>query len=152
MVGAMDNWLRWLSVKTADNVDDDSVSIFVSVFMDQDDMFVEAMLCLLDIFSSMTALCPQGLPHLHPLAIFECFMERCSWDPSVLVDFLISNETCFLLYFLRLLKFIVRRGPCSQKLFELLKEMQSSLEKLHKNKLFPYDIKPIVNLLKKVSK
>ena len=30
---------------------------------------------------------------------------------SVLIDFLISNETCFLLYFLRLLKYIAKHNP-----------------------------------------
>ncbi len=38
---------------------------------------------------------------LDPLFLFECFMNYISWDVSTLIDFLISNETCFLLYFLR---------------------------------------------------
>ena len=29
-------------------------------------------------------------------------------DSSVLLDFLVSNETCFLLYFLRFLKFAIK--------------------------------------------
>ena len=35
-------------------------------------------------------------------------MSIVSRDSSVLLDFLVSNETCFLLYLLRYLKFIVK--------------------------------------------
>ncbi len=39
--------------------------------------------------------------HIHPVVLFERLMTELGWDVSVVIDFLISNETCFLLYFLR---------------------------------------------------
>ena len=46
-----------------------------------------------------------------PVSTFTQFMCKCGWDTSVLIDFLISNETCFLLYFLRLLKYLAKHNP-----------------------------------------
>ena len=50
----------------------------------------------------------QGLLDTNPTRGFQLLLQLVSRDSSVLLDFLVSNETCFLLYLLRFLKFIVK--------------------------------------------
>ncbi|XP_071096593.1 uncharacterized protein [Haliotis cracherodii] len=77
------------------------------VFGDQDDAWLEVLLCLLDIYLNTLRLSPDSslLHQVNPHPIFLEFME--SNDHMVLVDLLTSPETCFLLYFLRYLKCLV---------------------------------------------
>ena len=48
----------------------------------------------------------QALLDTNPSLGFQQLVTIVSRDSSVLLDFLVSNETCFLLYFLRFLKFV----------------------------------------------
>jgi hypothetical protein len=52
--------------------------------------------------------CMQSLLDMNPTRGFMRLVEMVRRDSSVLLDFLVSNETCFLLYLLRYLKFIVK--------------------------------------------
>ena len=52
----------------------------------------------------------QGLLDSDPTRGFLTLLNIVSRDASVLLDFLVSNETCFLLYLLRYLKFVVKVG------------------------------------------
>uniref|UniRef100_A0A8C6SUB9 Protein Lines N-terminal domain-containing protein n=1 Tax=Neogobius melanostomus TaxID=47308 RepID=A0A8C6SUB9_9GOBI len=86
-----------------------------SVFGEQDDDMMEAAKALLCIFlqhrqqepAQSTSLllwaCPLGLnPHCQLLLL----LRSLSFDHRVLLDFLISTETCFLEYFVRYLRFL----------------------------------------------
>lgn len=54
----------------------------------------------------------DSLPaHLQPVVLFIRFAASISWDCSVLLDLLTSPETCFLLYFTRLLRFLINSWP-----------------------------------------
>ncbi|XP_067664437.1 uncharacterized protein [Haliotis asinina] len=79
------------------------------VFQDQDDAWVEVLLCLLDIYVNTMRLSPdlsRSLSHkVNPHPIFLEFID--SSDHMVLVDLLTSPETCFLLYLLQYLKCLV---------------------------------------------
>lgn len=93
----------------------------VHLFADQDDYLIEAMVCMLD---TTTAFLPRhshdGAGHLRPhrnqfrvlidmlspVYLFLEFLELISYKTELLLDLLISNETCFLLYLLRFLKFV----------------------------------------------
>ncbi|XP_028812624.1 protein Lines homolog 1 isoform X2 [Denticeps clupeoides] len=79
------------------------------VFSDQDDDMIEAAKALIVLYSHQSSLgfgtdatsCDLGLnPHCH----FIFLLRSVVFDHSVLLDFLISSETCFLEYFVRYLK------------------------------------------------
>ena len=92
----------------------------------------------------------------HPIDGFDCLMQNISHDHSVILDFLLSNETCFLLYFLRILKYF-NKNPISwhshapsHERQEVLRKTWSSIKKLTNKSLFPYDISPVLKLLDKI--
>uniref|UniRef100_A0A3Q3XCR5 Uncharacterized protein n=1 Tax=Mola mola TaxID=94237 RepID=A0A3Q3XCR5_MOLML len=81
------------------------------LFGEQDDDMMEASKALLSIFlhhrynkyTDPRAACASGCnPHCH----FLFLLQSISFDHSILLDFLISTETCFLEYFVRYLKFL----------------------------------------------
>ncbi|XP_056267989.1 protein Lines homolog 1 isoform X2 [Pseudoliparis swirei] len=85
------------------------------LFGDQDDDMMEAAKALFSIFMQhrrcsglddsavLEAACSSGCnPHCH----FLLLLQSISFDHSILLDFLISTETCFLEYFVRYLKYL----------------------------------------------
>ncbi|XP_034385453.1 protein Lines homolog 1 isoform X2 [Cyclopterus lumpus] len=85
------------------------------LFGDQDDDMMEAAKALFSIFihhrlcsglddsAVLEAACASGCnPHCH----FLLLLQSISFDHSILLDFLISTETCFLEYFVRYLKYL----------------------------------------------
>ncbi|KAM8894270.1 protein Lines homolog 1 isoform 3-T3 [Spinachia spinachia] len=85
------------------------------LFGDQDDDMIEAAKALFSIFlhhrrcselgdhSVLEEACACGSnPHCH----FLLLLQTISFDHSILLDFLISTETCFLEYFVRYLKYL----------------------------------------------
>ena len=92
----------------------------------------------------------------HPIDGFDCLIQGIYSDHSVILDFLLSNETCFLLYFLRILKYLNknpiswRMHPSSNSVQEILRKTWTSIKKLTNKSLFPYDISPVLKLLEKV--
>eukprot|EP00090_Calanus_glacialis_P009426 TRINITY_DN17793_c0_g1_i2.p1 TRINITY_DN17793_c0_g1~~TRINITY_DN17793_c0_g1_i2.p1 ORF type:complete len:625 (-),score=156.27 TRINITY_DN17793_c0_g1_i2:113-1987(-) len=82
------------------------------LLQEQDDVLIEGLLCLLD--THMALYIPgkkepePGLLDTNPTRGFLTLLNLISRDSSVLLDFLVSNETCFLLYLLRYLKFVVK--------------------------------------------
>ncbi|XP_053741663.1 protein Lines homolog 1 isoform X1 [Synchiropus splendidus] len=85
------------------------------LFVEQDDDLMEAAASLLSIFlHCRTSIgpgsgegrdaCESGCnPHCH----FLLLLQSISYDHSILLDFLISMETCFLEYFVRYLKYLL---------------------------------------------
>ncbi|XP_051678894.2 protein Lines homolog 1 isoform X1 [Oryctolagus cuniculus] len=90
------------------------------VFIEQDDDMLEAAKAALGIYVKLTReheaterLAPGETwdRHMHengcnPHCIFLFFLKNVGFDASVLLDFLISSETCFLEYFVRYLKLL----------------------------------------------
>ncbi|XP_037365968.1 protein Lines homolog 1 [Talpa occidentalis] len=91
------------------------------VFIEQDDDMLEAAKALMAIYLKLTRDCEttESLTqekemwkhHTHdngynPHCIFLFFLRNIGFDSSVLLDFLISSETCFLEYFVRYLKLL----------------------------------------------
>jgi hypothetical protein len=76
----------------------------------------------------------------------------------VILDFLLSNETCFLLYFLRLLKYLSKNSstyplhlhPERTSIVQVLKKVHVSIRKLTQKSLFPYEISPVLKQLEKL--
>lgn len=95
--------------------------IVVHLFADQDDYLIEAMVCMLDTTiaflprhsnSSIANLRPSRdqfltlIDMLGPVYAFLEFLQLISNKTELLLDLLVSNETSFLLYLLRFLKYI----------------------------------------------
>ncbi|KAM9366655.1 protein Lines homolog 1 [Symphorus nematophorus] len=90
------------------------------LFGEQDDDMMEAAKALLSVFlhhrlcsglddaAVLEAACASGCnPHCHLLLL----LQSISFDHSILLDFLISTETCFLEYFVRYLKYLRADWP-----------------------------------------
>lgn len=95
---------------------------------------------------------------LNPVQTWLKFLETVAYDTDVLLDLLVSNETCFLLYLLRLLKFIRRNWEdflsvlTHRQLEDVMTcfiRLRIAIRRLVAKNLFPYNIGPIVKLLEK---
>lgn len=158
------------------------------LFSDQDDYLIEAMICIVDTTTAF-------LPPRHPLAVgdrdqfqtlinmlnpvysFLELLELISFKSEVLLDFLISEETCFLFYLIRFLKYIRSdwntfqshcddywlspdngrtgiRGARDDSLsvltraMETLTKLRVQIDKLVIQAVFPYLISPVLELLR----
>ncbi|XP_046400069.1 protein lines [Ischnura elegans] len=150
----------------------------VSLFSDQDDALVEGMVCCLDVAVGLGGPGPltasslgghgSAVPPslfirraLSPSATFLQFLHAVSHDAGVLLDLLVSNETCFLLYLLRFLKFARRnweevvhtaaaigRNRLGEAIGVLIR-LRLAVERLVAKALFPYNINPVLRLLEK---
>lgn len=138
--------------------------VLVHLFSDQDDYMIEAMVCTLDItigISYRNAVFPDLISMLNPIHTFIEFLKVVH-DENVLLDYLVSNETCFLLYLLRFLKYVRRNwskfvascNECSSsrvnyldKTMRVLIELKIKINRLVSKQLFPYNIEPVVRLL-----
>ncbi|NXT72528.1 LINES protein, partial [Chaetops frenatus] len=98
------------------------------VFMEQDDDMWEAAKALLLIYLKIDRLRCDAADNLsqkeeeswkllvhaggyNPHCIFLFFLEKMAFDSTVLLDFLISSETCFLEYLVRYLKLLGKEWP-----------------------------------------
>lgn len=144
----------------------------VKLFIEQDDHLVEAMVCTLDVAIGFTIHSTSGdepafaelIRLLNPVYTFLEFLNATSMSHSLLLNYLISNETCFLLYFLRFLKYITKdwwhfdqscrefgeiyglRNVCD-KVMTVLHSLRLEISRMVANRTFPYDISPIRRLL-----
>ncbi|XP_068892434.1 protein lines [Tenebrio molitor] len=139
--------------------------ILIHLFSDQDDYMIESMVCTLDIttgISYQNALAPDFIAMLNPVHSFIEFLKIVSHDSDVLLDYLVSNETCFLLYLLRFLKYTRRNwdvfvnscyeGGASRtneldNTMTVLIRLKMQIDRLVSKDLFPYNINPVLRLL-----
>ncbi|CAH1179524.1 unnamed protein product [Phaedon cochleariae] len=139
--------------------------ILIQIFSDQDDYMIEAMVCTLDLTTGISyrnALFPDLINMLNPFHSFIEFLNIVSHDPDLLLDYLVSNETCFLLYLLRFLKYTKRNwsrfisscgeGDTSRSnelddAMSVLIRLKMQINRLVDKDLFPYNITPIMRLL-----
>uniref|UniRef100_A0A3B5QHT7 Lines homolog 1 n=1 Tax=Xiphophorus maculatus TaxID=8083 RepID=A0A3B5QHT7_XIPMA len=93
------SWLRRLDVSQTEV--SHSCSWISLLFGEQDDDLMEASSA--SLYSVLEGACASGCnPHCH----FVLLLQSLSFDHSILLDFLISSETCFLEYFVRYLKYL----------------------------------------------
>ncbi|KAJ1519969.1 hypothetical protein ONE63_004202 [Megalurothrips usitatus] len=136
----------------------------VQLFADQDDALIESMVCCLDTAVGLVYRdSPVGQVDtslrriLSPSATFVEFVKAVSHEPDVLLDLLVSNETCFLLYLLRTLKFVRRNweefvrecGAELDNVMTMLIRLRLAIDRLVSKDLFPYNIGPVLRLLEK---
>lgn len=139
--------------------------MLIHLFSEQDDYLIESMVCTLDITVGIVyrnSMYPDLIPMLNPIASFIEFLKVVSHDSDVLLDYLVSNETCFLLYLLRFLKYVRRNWPkfletCQQAdlggtrglddTMRVLIRLRLQISRLVSKSLFPYNIGPVLRLL-----
>lgn len=135
----------------------------VQLFSDRNDVLIESMICTIDI-SLVLCYRRNSLPMLrhvlNPTASLIEFLQTLSYNNDLnesILDLLLGSDTSFLLYIMRILKFICNRWSefsicCDTKLkntMNTLKGLQTSLENLIKNDLTPYNLNPVLRLLVK---
>ena len=138
--------------------------ILIHLFNDQDDHLIEAMVCLLDVTSAISFRnnsFPEIVAMLNPVYTFLEFLKMISMSSDLLLDLLVSNETCFLLYLLRFLKYIRSNWPMFERscrestisnhsvedCMSVLIRLRLKINKLVAKSLYPYDIAPVIRLL-----
>lgn len=139
--------------------------MLIHLFSEQDDYLIESMVCTLDITVGIVyrnSVYPDLVPMLNPISSFIEFLKVVSHDSDVLLDYLVSNETCFLLYLLRFLKYVRRNWPkfletCQQTesgsnrglddTMRVLIRLRLQISRLVSKSLFPYNISPVLRLL-----
>ncbi|XP_063370472.1 protein lines [Cydia amplana] len=139
--------------------------MLIHLFSEQDDYLIESMVCTLDITVGIVyrnSMYPDLIPMLNPIASFIEFLKVVSHDSDVLLDYLVSNETCFLLYLLRFLKYVRRNWPkfietCQHTdsagsrglddTMRVLIRLRLQISRLVSRSLFPYNISPVLRLL-----
>lgn len=139
--------------------------MLIHLFSEQDDYLIESMVCTLDITVGIVyrnSMYPDLIPMLNPISSFIEFLKVVSHDCGVLLDYLVSNETCFLLYLLRFLKYVRRNWPkfletCNQTdsgsnrglddTMRVLIRLRFQISRLVSKSLFPYNISPVLRLL-----
>jgi len=139
--------------------------ILIHLFSDQDDYLIEAMVCTLDVTAGISFrnnAFPELVAMLNPVYTFLEFLKMIANSSDLLLDLLVSNETCFLLYLLRFLKYIrlnwsmfvqscrdstVGGTNCLDDTMSVLIRLRLQISRLVSKSLYPYDISPILRLL-----
>lgn len=138
--------------------------ILIELFGDQDDYLIESMVCALDVVNGFSY--PKGefrelIAMLDPVYVFLEFLVIITHGSDLLLDLLVSNETCFLLYLYRFLKYVRSNwslftdscrtfkndGTELDSTMKVLKSLRLKITKMVSRNQFPYDISPIVRLL-----
>lgn len=125
----------------------------VRLMCDRDDATVECLTCALYVADAV----PAARPLLDPFAGFAELLECVQYEPEVLLDYLISDESDFLPYALRLLKTACRDalrffrsfGTGLDDAMGLLIRLRLKMLRLHENRVFPYNVMPIVKLIQR---
>ncbi|KAK6180388.1 hypothetical protein SNE40_012553 [Patella caerulea] len=109
VVVCLENSIKSVGQLMSRSDDDISLQWLPLVLEDQDDAYIECLLCLLDLDISLYKRNPELriLKSIDPYPIFLQLLETTNYDHSVVIDWLVSPETCFLLYFFRFLKTVV---------------------------------------------
>ncbi|XP_054737293.1 protein lines isoform X1 [Anastrepha obliqua] len=138
--------------------------ILIHLFDDQDDHLIEAMVCTLDVTAGISFrnnAFPELVSMLNPVYTFLEFLKMISNSSDLLLDLLVSNETCFLLYLLRFLKYIRANWdmflrschdfgmgtPTLDEAMSVLIRLRLHISRLVARQLYPYDISPVLRLL-----
>lgn len=138
--------------------------ILIHLFDDQDDYLIEAMVCTLDVTSILSFRhnpFPELVAMLNPVYTFLEFLKMISNSSDLLLDLLVSNETCFLLYLLRFLKYVRLNwsmfaascrhseigGNALDDAMAVLIRLRLQISRLVSRSLYPYDISPVLRLL-----
>lgn len=134
-------------------------SWIVRLFVDQDDYLVESMVCCVDVARVLcyrnSSLLPELRKDLNPSETFLTFLNATSFNVDLMVDYLKSNETCFLLYILNFLKYLRDQWgefieTCKYELpavGKLFSDLRTRIEREVLINQITYNISPVISLL-----
>jgi len=144
----------------------------VTLLSGQDDALISFLIMHMNICCTMKNLqtSDEKLPILFasPNELFIRFSSSILYDASVLLDWLTSNETEFLLFLIKFLKFILTYPNdlketcktlqrtsddftnCLQRFKSMIESLFCSIEKLTSKNLFPYNISPLMRNIQRV--
>nr|CAB3262682.1 uncharacterized protein LOC100181817 [Phallusia mammillata] len=124
-------------------------------YFEQDDLLIEFLLLHL-LISTSSAKTPEkpAFCGFSPHQAFLSLVQRLAFDNSILLDWLTSEETQFLLYFIKYIKYChktqndllaeCKRCNATSSLNEMLLKLKKSIERLTATNLFPYSAKPLL--------
>ncbi|XP_037512778.1 uncharacterized protein LOC119389533 [Rhipicephalus sanguineus] len=104
---ALEVGLAWLRSKTAAVASVSDADCLVQLFLDQDDQLMECLLSELLLHLHKPSVWTATAPIADPHRMFLKFLGSMGNDHVTLIDFLTSQETCALLYFVRYLKLLL---------------------------------------------
>lgn len=99
--------LAWFRSKTPVGVGVPDLDHLVHLFLEQDDQLMECLLSMLLLHLHRPASWTVSTPILNPHRMFLKFLGSLGNDHITLIDFVTSQETCALLYFVRYLKLVL---------------------------------------------
>ena len=154
---AVRRWLKLqgVGVTTADKIRDFSLA-FVFLYSDEDDMMIEILLMLCKMTPLLLALVEKDLRQCIPVVtalgqaeLFYAFLQTVSYDHTVLVDFLITQNTgtLFLRYLMLCIGLFINTWPdfvSMNKSIDCLVQLKVAIERLHHRNLFPYNPAPLL--------
>lgn len=181
----LQNLIAFMKVKLNRHPETHLSKMVAHLFSDQDDYLIEAMICIVD---TTTAFLPRHpfvndraqfqtlINLLNPVYSFLELLDLITFKSETLLDFLISEETCFLWYLLRFLKYIRYewdsfRDRCDDWLSQdsgrigyhgardvsrsvlgramgTLTQLRVQIDRLVIQSVFPYHIEPVQCLLR----
>ncbi|KAG0592750.1 hypothetical protein KC19_1G278000 [Ceratodon purpureus] len=146
--------------------------ILVGLYLDEDDLMIEMLLLLVKLRSPLLVSLDKNLKKtlafanaLSPLELFQALLQALSYDHTVLVDFLISQNTgtLFLQYLMLCTGLFTKpefyskmehssscetaSGSLSKESLDCLLQLKAAIERLHRRKLFPYNPTPLLKRL-----
>ncbi|XP_037289188.2 protein lines homolog [Rhipicephalus microplus] len=163
--------LAWLRLKTGAAASMPDADCLMQLFLDQDDQLIECLLSelLLHLHKSSTWTATTSIADPHRM--FVKFLISLGNDHVTLIDFLTSQETCALLYFVRYLKLVLSDWDnfvkCHSELsvgshdtsgqaarldltMATLVRTRIKLEKMtQKHNLLPFNATPLVRLIER---
>ncbi|XP_077509515.1 protein lines homolog isoform X1 [Amblyomma americanum] len=104
---ALEAGFAWLRSKTPSIISTSDVDHLVHLFLEQDDQLMECLLSTLLLHLHRPASWTVSMPTLNPHRMFLKFLGSLGNDHVTLIDFVTSQETCALLYFVRYLKLVL---------------------------------------------
>ena len=82
---------------------------------------------------------------LHPWKLFHAFLRLFSYDERCMLDLLLSNETVFLEYLLRVLKLSKNSPEGGADAQEVLTKMREAVVRAHGHGMFPYNPRALLS-------
>ncbi|KAG5187792.1 hypothetical protein JKP88DRAFT_306534 [Tribonema minus] len=129
----------------------DAPRSFVLLFADNDAQLFEALHAAAALAAALPAAAPLSSA-LPPGALLSQLLDLIAHDSTVLLDWLMSPETCALLYLTRVAAALAAAAaPLSTRDAVALRELAAKLRRLHRKGLFPYDPSPLAARLERLT-
>eukprot|EP01130_Rhizamoeba_saxonica_P004049 TRINITY_DN1671_c0_g1_i1.p1 TRINITY_DN1671_c0_g1~~TRINITY_DN1671_c0_g1_i1.p1 ORF type:complete len:357 (-),score=48.13 TRINITY_DN1671_c0_g1_i1:50-1120(-) len=121
----------------------------IDILLDQDDVLINGLLLLLKIYTKLLNASIVQLEGYNPTEVFYEFLKSVSFDESILLDFLINNETNFLGYILKYANYVLSAPSelaCEKMICVrgTIGRLNQNLIRLTNKNLLPYNLDPLI--------